>query len=206
MKAIADDEKRINEGKTIKKEDIMGIMTRFTRLCKADIHGVMDQIEDKGLMLKQCLREMAESLARKQAELDTVKATFDQTRHDREQFCKEQEKLEGDLSAAIEKEKDDIARLLIKKLKTLDLHLDAINQHGKTLERRIASLNEQINTQKHQHAELQLRSQTYFQRSEHKKWEDTVDRIIPLSTCNTLSDEEVELELIKRKEAIKGGA
>jgi len=184
----------------------MGIMTRFTRLCKADIHGVMDQIEDKGLMLKQCLREMEESLARKQAALDKVKASFGQTRHDREQFCKEQEKLEDDLNAAIEKEKDDIARLLIKKLKPLDQHLDAINQHGKALERRIASLNERINTQKHQHAELQLRAETYFQRSEHKKWEDTVSKIIPLNTCSALSDEEVELELIKRKEAMKGGA
>jgi phage shock protein A len=184
----------------------MGIMTRFTRLCKADIHGVMDQIEDKGLMLKQCLREMEESLAQKQAALDTVKAAFDQARHDREQFLREQEKLEKDLNAAIEKEKDDIARLLIKKLKTLDQHMDAIDQHGKASERRIASLNEQINTQKHQHAELQLRSETYFQRSEHKRWEKTVSKIIPHSTCNALSDEEVELELIKRKEALKGGA
>ena len=184
----------------------MGIMTRFTRLCKADMHGVMDQLEDKGLMLKQCLREMEESLARKQAELNKVKAAFDQTRHDRQQFCREQEKLEGDLNTAIEKEKDDIARLLIKKLKTIEQHLDAINQHGKTIERRIASLNEQLKTQKHQYAELQLRSETYFQQSEHKRWEDTVSKIIPLSSCNTLSDEEVELELIKRKEVMKGGA
>jgi phage shock protein A len=184
----------------------MGIMTRFTRLCRADIHGVMDQIEDKGLMLKQCLREMEESLARKQAELNKVKAAFDQTRHDREQFCREQEKLEGDLNAAIEKEKDDIARLLIKKLKTIDQHLDAMTRHGNTLERKIASLNEQINTQKHQHAELQLRAETYFQQSEHKRWEDTVSKIIPRSTCSDLSDDEVELELINRKEAMKGGA
>ena len=184
----------------------MGIMTRFTRLCKADMHGVMDQLEDKGLMLKQCLREMEESLARKQAELNKVKASFDQSKHDREHCFREQEKLECDLNAAILKEKDDIARLLIKKLKTLDQHMNAMNQHGKILERKILSLNERINTQKHQHAELQLRSETYFQRSEQKKWEDTVSKIIPHSTCSALSDEEVELELIKRKEAMKGGA
>ena len=31
----------------------MGIMTRIMRLCKADLHGVMDQLEDKELLLKQ---------------------------------------------------------------------------------------------------------------------------------------------------------
>ena len=34
----------------------MGIMTRFMRLCKADMHGVIDRLEDKGLLLKQYLR------------------------------------------------------------------------------------------------------------------------------------------------------
>ena len=41
----------------------MGIMTRFIQLCRADIHGVMDQIEDKGLLMdkekfrKRCLED-----------------------------------------------------------------------------------------------------------------------------------------------------
>ena len=45
----------------------MGIMTRMLRLCKADVHGVMDQLEDKGLLLKQYLREMETSLGHKGA-------------------------------------------------------------------------------------------------------------------------------------------
>ncbi len=183
----------------------MGIMTRFTRLCRADIHGVMDQLEDKGLMLKQCLREMETSLARKQAELYKVTALSDQNKHDREQFYREQEKREQDLNAAIEKEKDDIARLLIKKLKALEQHMDAIKQHDRALERQITSLNELIDTQKHQHAEIQLRAETYFQKTKHQKWEQTVSKILPHNISTTLSAEEVELELIKRKEAIKGG-
>jgi len=46
----------------------MGIMTRFTRIFKADIHGVMDQIENKELILKQGLREMEASLAKNKAQ------------------------------------------------------------------------------------------------------------------------------------------
>ena len=31
----------------------MGIFSRMVKLCTADLHGVMDQLEDKGLLLKQ---------------------------------------------------------------------------------------------------------------------------------------------------------
>ena len=48
----------------------MGVMTRIFRLFKADLHGVMDQVEDKTLLLKQCVREMEGSLQEKRQRLD----------------------------------------------------------------------------------------------------------------------------------------
>jgi len=40
----------------------MGITTRLVRIFKADLHGVMDQLEDQGLLLKQHLRDMQAAL------------------------------------------------------------------------------------------------------------------------------------------------
>jgi phage shock protein A len=184
----------------------MGLMTRFTRLCKADIHGVMDQLEDKPLILKQCLREMETSLCRKQAESDKLRISLEQIRHEQKQYGREREKLERDLTAAIERGKDDIARLLIKKVKTMDQHEEVLDRHGDALERKMALLTEGIETQKRQHAELQLRSETWFQQTAHQKWEKTLNRAFPHTVCTSLTREEVELELIKRKETLKGGA
>ena len=48
---------------------MMAIITRMIRLFKADIHGVMDQIEDQGLLLKQHLRDMEATLVQKEAGL-----------------------------------------------------------------------------------------------------------------------------------------
>ena len=45
----------------------MSILTRMIRLCKADIHGVMDEMENKELMLKQHLRDMEEALEAKKS-------------------------------------------------------------------------------------------------------------------------------------------
>ena len=183
----------------------MGLAARLTRLCKADIHGVMDQIEDKHLVLKQCLREMEEALDQKQARLNYLKAYLERIHREKKQLKGEHEKLEEDLAAAIRKERDDIARMLIKKLKVLEHHLSVIDLNGSTLDKEIAGLVENLEIQKHQYAELQLRSETCFHQEDPHHPEAMRSAGMPNTEWSALTDEEIELELMKRKEAMKGG-
>ena len=112
----------------------MAMLTRIFQLVEADIHGVMDQIEDQGLLLKQHLRDMEESLAQKEAKLKQMCFARDQARQDYEKGIKESNNLEQDLEVAIRKDRDDIARILIKKIKPLAhiqsercSHIDRLN-------------------------------------------------------------------------------
>ncbi|MBW1694925.1 MAG: PspA/IM30 family protein, partial [Deltaproteobacteria bacterium] len=57
----------------------MGVFTRIVRICKADIHGVMDQLEDQGLLLKQHLRDMEKALSQKEARLKKLVVSRRQT-------------------------------------------------------------------------------------------------------------------------------
>lgn len=184
----------------------MAIMTRFMRLCKADIHGVMDQLEDKGLVLKQHLRDMEEELTRKEARLKQIRASRDQAQRDYEKHVRESEKMEQDISVAIEKDKDDIARLLIKKLKPLVYHRDELGRHIETLDREITQFGESVEEQRLQYEQLKLRCTEYFQAAEREQWEKTVATIVPHRISREPSEEEIELELLQRKESIKGGA
>jgi phage shock protein A len=185
--------------------DIMAIMTRFMRLCKADIHGVMDQLEDTGLVLKQYLRDMEQELDRKQARLNKVMASRDRAQREHEKYARENEKLEQDLSLAIEKGKDDIARVLIRKLKPLVYHRDELGRHIEVLEREIKQFGECVEEQRLQYEQLQLRCTEYFQSVERETWEQVMSDVVPGSVSREPSEEEVELELLQRKEAIKGG-
>ena len=72
----------------------MGIMTRFTRLCKADLHGVLDQLEDKGLLLKQSLRDMESEIGRKETKLGQMTTERDHTHRDSDIRKKEKGKLQ----------------------------------------------------------------------------------------------------------------
>jgi len=98
-------------------------MTRFVRIWKADVHGVMDQLEDKGLLLRQCLRDMEKDLEIKQEKLNRMKASLGQVRQELERHDRELAKHEQDLQVAIEKDRDDIARMLIKKIAPLQHHV-----------------------------------------------------------------------------------
>lgn len=183
----------------------MAIMTRFMRLCKADIHGVMDQLEDTGLVLKQYLRDMEQELDRKEARLTKVLASRDRAQREYEKYTLESEKFEQDIRIAIEKGKDDIARVLIRKLRPLVYHRDELGRHIEVLDREIKQFGECVEEQQLQYQQLQLRCTEYFQSVEREEWEQAMSDVVPRSTSREPSEEEVELELLQRKEAIKGG-
>jgi phage shock protein A len=183
----------------------MGIMTRFTRLCKADIHGVMDQLEDKGLLLKQYLRDMEEELGRKESRLRKLVVSRDKLQQDYDKYSGECENLNRDIDSAIKKDKDDIARQLIKKLKPMSTYRDELARHIHNLSREITQFHGMMEEQRFQYEQLEIRAKEYFHREEREKWERTIASTIPFAPSGEPTEEEVELELLKRREAVKGG-
>lgn len=183
----------------------MGIMTRFARLFKADIHGVMDQIENKELMLKQCLREMETAICEKQAKLNSLISGKDHIESETRHLKKERDKIEQDLCIAMDKEKDDIARLLIKKRIKIDQQINACEEQAESADREIRLLTEKIEAQKNHYAEMQLRSDSWLKKSEYQKWNESTSWMPPHHFLDSVSDQEVELELIKQKERHRAG-
>ncbi len=184
----------------------MALLTRIIRLFKADLHGVMDQIENQELLLKQHLRDMQESLAQKEAKLKHMRQARDQARQDYEKGEKAHDHLEQDLAVALKNDKDDIGRMLIKKLKPLsDIQADRRN-HIDRFTREIEQFREDIEQQQLQYEQLHQKATEYFHRSEQPGWEEMWPEAQTGFAARDLSEEEIELELLQRKEAIKGGA
>lgn len=184
----------------------MAILTRMIRLFKADIHGMMDQIEDQGLLLKQHLRDMEASLVQKETKLKKMGLSLDQAQQDYKKGQTECENLELDLDVAIKKEKDDIARMLIKKLKPLTRIQSERSNHIDLLNREMVEFNENTDQQRLQYEQLRQKATEYFHRIEKHNRENTGLSNTTDFRVHDLSAEEIELELLQRKEAIKGGA
>lgn len=185
----------------------MGMMTRMVRLWKADLHGVMDQLEDKGLLLRQYLREMETSLQRKEARCEHLTRGCRRIRRDMEHRQEEMEKLEQDLVLAIDKEKDDIARMLIRKRRSLQGACHHLQQQLDILVEEHQQLDRLLDQQRLQYDQLQLKAEVFFRREQDRQYEEGPAGFTSAGDFQSPTEDEIELELIQRKETlVRGGA
>lgn len=177
----------------------MSIATRFIRLWKADLHGVMESIEDKGLLLKQCLREMEDELESRKTAIHTLVKKAEKAGQEEKALQQEKSKVENDLEAAVSMGKDDIARFLIRKRLLFCRHLDELAGYIQRVEQDIINARGAVAARQEQYEEMQMRAAEFFRSAENKEWEHMFSEIMPALSFKEPSDEEVELELLQRK-------
>jgi phage shock protein A len=183
----------------------MTILSRMSHLCKADLHGVMDQIEDKGLLLKQYLREMESALKEKQARQSQLHETCRQIQRDFSHQNLEREKLEKELELAVRKDKDDIARMLIRKRRLLQACCDGMQRRLQRIEEEGTHLAEILNQQQLQYQELKVKAAEYCRWTEQRPFAEASEVMSEAGFSSPPTEEEIEIELLQRKEALKQG-
>lgn len=183
----------------------MGIMTRLLRLCRADVHGVMDQLEDKKLLFKQHLREMETGLDYKEQQISVLAQHIGRlisrvTRH-----TEEMGNLEKDLTLALEKNKDDIARALIRKRRALATASSHLKERVEAATNEKTQLSDTLVHQRRQYETLKAKVDVYCYQAT-----DNLIETVSHHTPETMfalnpSNEEIELELLMFKETLRKG-
>lgn len=183
----------------------MGIMTRMLRLCKADVHGVMDQLEDKGLLLKQYLREMETSLGQKEHQVSALTQRIGQLASQIARHIDEMDKLEGDLTLALEREKDDIARMLIRRRRVFEIATSHLREQIETMTQEKTQLSETLANQRLQYETLSAKAGSFCRQTTDRLFETASHPRAGTIFSVDPGDEEIELELLRRKEALQKG-
>ncbi|MFH2098276.1 MAG: PspA/IM30 family protein [Pseudomonadota bacterium] len=176
----------------------MGILTRMVRLCRADIHGVMDCLEDRELVLAQCLREMEEEMDAAEGRIRETGEHLAALGREREEKAAQAARADEDADLALAREREDLARFFIRRhkllaaaLKVLDAAIPQAARHLEVLEetRRERSLS--LENLKNRSRELSV-----------ARGEGVCSNSAPGQGAMP-TDHEVELELLKRSEALK---
>lgn len=178
----------------------MPVFTRFVRLWKADLHGAMDRLEDRELLLNQHLREMEAALDAGEAHVRGLERDRDAVSEAISRCETEMAPLESDIEAALDQERDDIARFLIRRRRELTRKRADLDRRGDGLEREIREARDRLARQRDQYDSLRLRSRD-FRRSA-AAFEGSDDGFP--SGAPRPADEEIELELLRRKRARAG--
>lgn len=106
----------------------MLLISRITRLFKADFHAVLDQVEDPLMLLKQAVREMEEEVNAAELRQRRTAVERDALKERRDELECSLQDLEGELDICFEEEQVELARDLIRrKLQTRRLarHIEA---------------------------------------------------------------------------------
>lgn len=93
----------------------MTLMTRIARLFRADLHAVLDRIEEPDALLRQAIREMEEDLVRDEQRLQSLRREQAQLAAREDESRRSLAALEEELDLCFAAGKDDLARALIKR-------------------------------------------------------------------------------------------
>jgi len=92
----------------------MPLIDRFTRLVSADLHALIDRIEEPELLLRQAVRELADELARLRQRADAL--AREQDRQQREEMSARQRlaRLDEELDLCLAADDDTLARHVVR--------------------------------------------------------------------------------------------
>ena len=101
----------------------MTLIKRVSRLLRADVHAVLDLMEEPGALLKQALRDMEDEVARGQKELELLEDEGHQMDARRSRLERSLKDMDSQLDTCFQSEDETLARALIKQqLETREIH------------------------------------------------------------------------------------
>lgn len=176
------------------------LFQRIGILLKADAHGVIESLEERSLLLKQYVREAEIELNQKRARLEAVR---DEEKRLREVLTRQEDEmraLDEDIALALAGGKDDLARFAIRRLiprrneaKALRGQLEQRGREGQALADRLAAQEAQF-----ENLRVRVRAELAHAGEAHST--------SPWSCEAVVADEEVEIELMRRRQGEEGRA
>ncbi len=176
----------------------MKLLDRVSRLVRSDAHGILDQLEERSLLLKQHLREAELEVADKQARVEALAEDQRRMREEAERLGARERSLDDDVELALAGGKTELARFAVARLLP-------VREARQLLESRIADvaaerqrLDERLEAQQAQLAELRVRVQAKLAALRR-------DGTPAVAAARSVAGEEIELELLRRSRAAAGG-
>jgi len=171
----------------------MRVFERVGRMLRADAHGMMDQLEERSLLLKQHLREAELEVAQKRERLESLDDERRRLAEDGKRLEAKVAALDVDVELALKGEDPNLARFAVRRLLPRRESLRELFARATEIEERRHRLAEKLEQQESELAELRIQVRAALAHPPIER-----EGIVPE---HPVSDEEIELELLRRREA-----
>jgi phage shock protein A len=165
----------------------------ISRLFQADIHAVLDKIEEPEQLLKQSIREMGESIANDERQIRSLEYEQQQLINKHDQYTGIITELEDKLSLCFKSNKDDLARSLIKQKLETQQAIRLLADKRDALKEKLTRLTKQLTEHQAQLLAMKQKAEAFLEedRGSSSNWENP-----PV----TVQDEDVEIAFLCEKQ------
>lgn len=170
----------------------MALITRLTRLFRADMHAVLDRIEEPQQLLAQAIREMEEALQQEQQQLKLLEHEQGELRRRLQGLEQGLAKSEEELDLCFESNKEELARSIIKRRLETARHGALLVQKGEALVEQIKQLKPRI--EQHRDELQGMRQKAEFLGS------DAPASAGAASSAVSVRDDEIEVAFLREKQ------
>ncbi len=181
----------------------MPIFNRLKRLFRADIHAILDLVEEPEAVLKQAIREMEELLDQKRSQLARIEKTIEGLRAGAAQLEKELNAVGEDLELCLREGSEELARKTIGRKLALKKKQTVLEQRLEELEKVREELTREVDFQQDQVESIQEKAQIFSQAEPEDSPFVLAEAIIRKADAPgarsepQVTDEEVELEWMR---------
>lgn len=173
----------------------MALISRVTRLFRADFHAVLDRVEEPDILLRQAIREMEEDLAHDQQ-------AYKRYGQERDQLAKREGEFEGTVKSLTEElevcfaaDKDDLARSLVRRKLETERSLQLLVRRREALGVQIDRLAQRLDENRSRYESMRQKAELFDEQNREtgseEAWRDIDVRV---------RDEDVEVALLKERQ------
>ncbi|MGD8912377.1 MAG: PspA/IM30 family protein [Candidatus Thiodiazotropha sp.] len=176
----------------------MALITRISRLFRADVNAVLDRMEEPEILLKQAVREMEETLAKDEQQVKLIELELKQLETRQSDLAQQLKPVTEELDLCFDSANEALARTLLKRKLESERYLKFIARKHQELEEAAAEL-------KKRNDENRSRLESMRQKAELLADQDESDS--ELNAWNepgfmhqfAVSDDDIELAFLREK-------
>jgi phage shock protein A len=178
----------------------MALITRISRLFKADFHAVLDQVEEPRILLRQAIRDMEEDVSEAEHRRRQLRIDADQLRQRRDELEQALGENDEQLDICFESDEERLARDLIKrKLQTQGLS-NRVSARLGNAEKELQSLGRSLDENRAALESLRQKADLFAQRApDEGDGQNTADDIAWTARELSVSDSDVEVAFLREK-------
>jgi phage shock protein A len=173
----------------------MALITRFSRLFRADLHAVLDRIEEPDVILRQAVREMEEEIVADEQRHKLIVHELKQLTTRQTELKQTLQQTQDELGVCLDADNDQLARTLLKRRLEAERLLQFITRQQQDLSQRVTELNTRLQQNRTRLTAMQQKLELLV--SEERRGAADEGMAMP-DFC--VRDEDVEIALLREKQ------